>query len=109
MNERGREQHEAHLDLPDAQHELRQKQRELRNGAGDAFSAAFEMIVTPAIFGLLGWFLDVRLGLFPVLTLTLAATVLAYEVYKLCKRFNADMDAALAVRRAGYGSDGSGL
>lgn len=81
-----------------------QAQRELRSGAGEAFSAAFEMIVTPAIFGLLGWFLDVRLGWFPVLTLTLAATVLAYEVYKLCSRFNADMDEALAVRRARYGS-----
>ncbi len=90
-------------ELP-AQPEPAREQRELRNAAGEAFSAAFEMIATPALFGLLGWFLDTRLGLFPVLTLSLAGTVLAYEVYKLCRRFNADMDAALAVRRASYGS-----
>ena len=79
------------------------ERRELRDGAGDAFSAAFEMIVTPAIFGLLGWLIDSRLGLFPVFTLGLAGLVLVYEVWKLYAQYNADMDAALEARRASYG------
>ena len=37
--------------------------RELKNGFGDAFAAAFELTVTPAIFGLIGWFIDRQLGL----------------------------------------------
>jgi Putative F0F1-ATPase subunit Ca2+/Mg2+ transporter len=77
--------------------------RELHDGAGDAFAAAFEMIVTPAIFGLLGWFIDSRLGLFPVFTLALAGLVLGYQVWKLYVKYSADMDAALEQRRATYG------
>jgi F0F1-type ATP synthase assembly protein I len=74
----------------------------MRNGAGDAFSAAFEMIATPGIFGLIGWFIDSRVGTFPVFTLTLAFTVLVYEVWRLYAQYSADMDAALEERRAGY-------
>jgi F0F1-type ATP synthase assembly protein I len=77
--------------------------RELHDGAGDAFAAAFEMIVTPAIFGLLGWFIDSRLGLFPVFTLVFVALVLGYEVWRLYVSYSADMDAALETRRAAYG------
>ncbi len=83
------------------------EQREVRDGAGDAFSAAFEMIVTPAIFGLLGWFIDSRLGTFPVLTLLLVGFVLAYEVWKLFVRYSLEMDEALEERRAGYGKAAS--
>ncbi len=79
-------------------------QRELRDGAGEAFSAAFEMIVTPAIFAAFGWFLDGRLGIFPIFTLSLAGAVFAYQVWKLCRRFGDELDAALEARRAGYGS-----
>lgn len=79
------------------------EQREMRKGAGDAFAAAFEMIVTPALFGLLGWFIDSRLGLFPVFTLVLAAVVLAYETQKLCASYRRSLDEALQKRRAGYG------
>jgi len=77
--------------------------RELHDGAGDAFAAAFEMVLTPAIFGLLGWFIDSRLGLFPVFTLALTGIVLGYEVWKLYTQYSADMDAALEQRRATYG------
>ena len=79
------------------------EQREMRRGAGDAFAAAFEMIVTPALFGLLGWFIDSRLGLFPVFTLVLAAVVLAYETHKLYANYVLALDEALQQRRAGYG------
>lgn len=83
------------------------EQREIRKGAGDAFAAAFEMVVTPAIFGLLGWLIDTRIGIFPVFTLTLAACVLAYETYKLCSSYNRSLDDALAKRRASYYPDQS--
>ena len=79
------------------------EQREMRKGAGDAFSAAFEMIATPALFGLLGWFIDSRLGLFPVFTLVLAGIVLAYETQKLCASYRQSLDEALQRRRAAYG------
>lgn len=82
--------------------EHERERRELRDGAGDAFSAAFEMIATPALFGLLGWFLDSRLGTFPIITLALVAVVLGYEVWKLHARYSAEMDRALEERRAGY-------
>lgn len=82
------------------------EQRQMRDGAGDAFSAAFEMIITPAIFGLLGWFIDSRLGTFPVFTLVLVAITLAYEVWKLYTRYSAEMDRALDERRTGYGKTG---
>ncbi len=81
------------------------EQREIRKGAGDAFAAAFEMVATPAIFGLLGWFIDARIGIFPLFTLTLASLVLAYETYKLCSSYNRSLDDALAKRRVSYYPD----
>jgi hypothetical protein len=58
--------------------------RDLYNGFGDAYSRAFEMVVTPAIFGLIGWFLiDARLGTRPVFTLALGIVVFLYEVWKM--------------------------
>ncbi len=79
------------------------ERRQMRDGGGDAFSAAFEMILTPVIFGLLGWLIDSRLGTFPLFTLVLAGLVLAYEVWKLYVRYSLEMDEALEERRAGYG------
>jgi len=79
------------------------EQRELREGAGDAFSAAFELIVTPTLFGFLGWFIDSQLGTFPAFTLVLTVLVLGYEAWKLFSRYTADMDAELEARRAAYG------
>ena len=79
------------------------EQREMRKGAGDAFAAAFELIATPALFGLLGWFVDSRLGLFPVFTLVLVSIVLVYETQKLCVSYRRSLDEALEQRRATYG------
>ncbi len=79
--------------------------RELRQGAGDAFSTSFELIATPLIFGLLGWYLDGRFGLFPVLTLVLALVALSYGVWQLYSKYVASMDALLDERRSHY-SDG---
>lgn len=88
--------------------ELRER-RELRNGAGEAFSTAFEMIVTPAIFGLIGWFVDSRVGTFPIFTLSFVLVVLSYELWKLYTRYTADMDAALEERRAAYDRSRRGM
>jgi len=79
--------------------------RELRQGAGDAFSTSFELIATPLIFGLLGWYLDGRFGLFPVLTLVLALVALSYGVWQLYSKYVASMDDLLDERRSHY-SDG---
>ena len=82
------------------------QQRELRNSAGDAFANAFEMIATPAIFGLIGWFIDSQVGTFPVFTLVLAFAVFGYEVWKFTTDYNTKMDEALQARRATYGQEG---
>ena len=76
--------------------------RELRQGAGDAFSTSFELIATPLIFGLLGWYLDGRFGLFPVLTLALAVVALSYGVWQLYSKYVASMDDLLDERRSHY-------
>ncbi len=78
------------------------EQREMRQAGGDAFSAAFELIVTPTLFGLLGWFIDSQLGVFPVFTLILAGAVLAYEVWRIYAAYSESMDAELEARRSTY-------
>jgi F0F1-type ATP synthase assembly protein I len=50
---------------------LRDRQQ-LNHGFGDAMSRAFEIAVTPVIFGLLGFWLDHVFGTQPVLTVALA-------------------------------------
>ncbi len=44
-------------------------QTDLYNGAGEGMSRAFELAITPAIIGGLGYLLDRWLGLVPVLTI----------------------------------------
>ncbi len=79
--------------------------RENVKATDDGFSAAFEMIVTPVLFGLLGFFIDSRVGTYPVFTLVLGFVVLSYEVWRLWSRYSDDMDAELEARRAGYGRE----
>jgi len=59
--------------------------RDLYNGFGDTYSRTFEMVVTPLIFGLIGWFLDGRFDTRPVLALTLGLAVFGYEIWKLSR------------------------
>ena len=81
----------------------RHEQRELREGAGAALSASFEMIATPAVFGFLGWLIDRALGTFPVFALSLAGIVLAYEIWRLYQSYSTSMDEMLEERRGHYG------
>ena len=73
-----------------------------RAGAGDALAKAFEMIATPALFGVGGWLVDGRLGTFPLVTLILVLVVFGYQVWSFARDYGARMDEALESRRSGY-------
>ena len=79
------------------------QKRQIRAGAGDALAKAFEMIATPAVFGVGGWLVDNRLGTFPVVTLVLVLVVFSYQVWSFARSYGASMDDALQDRRATYG------
>lgn len=80
--------------------------RELKNGFGDALSAAFEMVLTPAILGAIGFLIDRWLGTLPVFTITLAVFTLGYELWKAWVRYEADMDRHERELRGGSGQAG---
>jgi len=61
--------------------------RDLYNGFGDTYTRAFELVVTPTIFGLIGWWLDTRFGSFPAVALTLGIAVFLYEIWKLSRHY----------------------
>ncbi len=84
------------------------EKRQIRAGAGDALAKAFEMIATPAIFGVGGWLVDGRLGTFPLVTLILVLVVFGYQVWSFARAYGTSMDEALDSRRAGYGGPGPG-
>ncbi len=84
------------------------EKRALRAGAGDAFAKAFEMIATPAIFGLAGWLLDSRTGTFPLVTLAMVVVVFGYQVWRFACEYSTSMDEALQQRRAGYAGTRTG-
>lgn len=58
------------------------EQRELNNAAGESITKAFELVLTPAIFGLLGFFIDRSLGTWPLFTLLLGLAVFGYECWR---------------------------
>lgn len=96
----------AALDRPEGAPGPDRERVELRRGAGDAFAAAFEMVATPAVFGLMGWWIDSRLGTFPLVTLALVLVVFGYGVWRFARQYSARVDEALEVRRAGYAAVG---
>ncbi|MGQ0617585.1 MAG: AtpZ/AtpI family protein [Acidimicrobiia bacterium] len=67
--------------------------RELTKGFGDSLSRAFELVLTPVIFGAIGWFVDDRTGTRPLFTLLLFMLVLSYLLWKMYMRYDADMRA----------------
>ena len=68
-----------------------QEKRELNTGFGDALARAFELVVTPGIFALLGWLLDRRLGTTPIFAFVFFFVVLGYVIWKLWMGYEADM------------------
>ncbi len=81
---------------------------QIRAGAGDALAKAFEMVATPAIFGVGGWLVDGRLGTFPLVTVVLVFVVFGYQVWAFVRSYSASMDEALHSRRSGYRGAGPG-
>ena len=59
-----------------------QQRRELNNGFGDSLARAFELAVTPAIFGFLGHLLDGKLGTSPLFLLLFALISFGYLAWK---------------------------
>lgn len=68
------------------------QRRELHDGFGEALTRAFELVVTPVIFGFFGWLLDRWLGTGPLFMFLLFALVLGYEIWKLYMAYGAEME-----------------
>ena len=83
--------------------------RKRREGSGDAFAAAFELVATPAIFGFLGWLLDGRLGTAPIFTVAFVVIALAYASWRLAHDYGESLERARAERRAAWQAEGSPL
>ncbi len=66
-------------------------QGELYNGAGEGMSRAFELALTPAIIGGLGYLLDRWLGLVPVLTIVFFLVAMVALVVRLWCAYDAEM------------------
>ena len=66
-------------------------QRPEREGFGDALAQAFELVVTPGLFGLAGYGLDRWLGTVPLFTIVLVVPVLAYMIWKLAYQYELRM------------------
>ena len=67
--------------------------RDLYNGFGDTMARAFEVVFTPFLFGLLGWWIDGRTHTRPLFALTLGILVLLYTLWKLSRGYVTKMDA----------------
>jgi F0F1-type ATP synthase assembly protein I len=65
--------------------------RELNQGFGNALSKAIELVLTPAIFGALGWWIDGRLGTSPLFMLILGVSTFAYESWRMLYAYNEAM------------------
>jgi hypothetical protein len=67
------------------------ERREVQNGFGDGLAKAFELVLTPAIFGLAGFGLDRWLGLTPLLPVLLTVWALGAVCYMTWFRYDAEM------------------
>jgi F0F1-type ATP synthase assembly protein I len=67
------------------------QRRELNNGFGNAMARAFELVLTPTIFGFLGYLLDGWLGTRPAFMLGFFLFVVLYEFWKMFTGYDAAM------------------
>ena len=65
--------------------------RDLYNGFGDGLSRAFELAVTPVVFGFFGFLADRWLGIVPVLTITAAVFALCGGFVRMWYAYDAQM------------------
>ena len=70
--------------------DLRDRQ-DLYNGFGDGLSRAFELALTPAVFGALGFLLDRWAGTTPLFTIVLLLFAVAGVGYMAWVRYEAEM------------------
>lgn len=77
---------------------------QIGQSAERGFSAAFELVATPALLGLIGYFIDRWLGTSPVFTIALAGFTACYVIWKLWYQYNAamaELEAELIGARTG--------
>jgi F0F1-type ATP synthase assembly protein I len=82
--------------------------QETYNQFGDTLARAFEMVLTPAIFGFFGWLIDRATGTTPLFTLVLGVAVFGYEVWRAWWDYEQKMQSherKLGLRKTG-GTDG---
>ena len=72
--------------------DLRERQK-LNHGFGDGMSRAFEMAITPVLFGFFGWLIDRALGTSPWFTIGLAVFAVCGMFAKTWITYEADMKA----------------
>ena len=83
------------------------ERRQLNEGFGDALSRAFELVLTPMVFGFFGFLLDGRLGTRPLFMFVFFTFVFGYECWKLYMHYGAEMDEhQRRLRNPVTGSDG---
>jgi hypothetical protein len=75
-----------------------QRVRGFGHMAERGFTAAFELVVTPVLFGFIGHAIDGRLGTGRLFTIALSVVVTVYVVWKLCYNYLAEMKALEAER-----------
>ena len=68
-------------------------QRDMYRGFGDGFTRAFEMALTPAVFGGFGYLLDRWVGLLPVFTILLFLIAVLGQFVKMYYTYDARMKA----------------
>jgi len=67
--------------------------RELNNGFGESLARAFELALTPAIFGFLGYLLDHRIHTTPLFMLVFALWSFGYLAWKFWGDYERRMQA----------------
>lgn len=67
--------------------------RDLYNGFGDTLARAFEVVFTPLVFGVIGYWIDGRTHTRPLFALTFGILVLVYTLWKLAKGYMTAMEA----------------
>ncbi|MGI8710389.1 MAG: AtpZ/AtpI family protein [Acidimicrobiales bacterium] len=80
-----------------------QERRELNNGFGDSLARAVELVITPLIFGGLGYLLDHRLHTAPLFMLVFGLWTFSYVVWRLMNGYGramAEQERRLGVDRS---------
>lgn len=73
---------------------MRDEERlETYRGFGDTLARAFELVVTPLLFGLAGWALDGWLGLRPLLTIVLVVLAVIGMAARMYYSYDTEMRA----------------